>query len=160
VWNKRNDESLPARPEPEAPRRDAAPAPRAPREAAPPQQNGTAVIGSSMQIKGEIRSQEELFVDGEIEGTLEVRNALTVGAKGKVRANVKARDVIVLGSVKGNVEVSGKIAIRDKGSLIGDIRTAGISIEDGAYFKGSIDIVRSEPAKPVVQASAAGPGTA
>lgn len=156
MWNKRNDESFPARPESEAPRRDAAPAPLTPREV-PPQHRtpGTAAIGASMQIKGDIRSQEELYVDGEIEGTLEVRHALTVGANGKVKANIKARDVIIMGSVKGNVEVTGKIAIRDKGSLIGDIRTAGISIDDGAYFKGSIDIVRPVQVKAAAEAGAA-----
>jgi len=100
-----------------------------------------------MQIKGDIRTREELFVDGEVEGTLESQSLLTVGANGKVRANIKAREVVVFGSVRGNVEVTEKIAIRDQGSLIGDIKTAGISIDDGAYFKGSIDIVRPEPAR-------------
>jgi cytoskeletal protein CcmA (bactofilin family) len=98
-----------------------------------------------MNIKGEIRTREELFVDGEVEGLLESHSLLTVGPNGKVKANIKAREVVVFGSVRGNVDVTEKIAIRDKGSLIGDIKTAGISIDDGAYFKGSIDIVRPEP---------------
>ncbi len=112
-----------------------------------------------MTIKGEIRSREELFVDGEVEGTVESQSLLTVGPNGKVRANVKAREVIVFGSVRGNVDVTEKIAIRDKGSVIGDIKTAGISIDDGAYFKGSIDISRPEPkvtAKPVKTEAPAG----
>ena len=74
-----------------------------------------------------------------------------------MKANIKAREVAIFGVVKGNVEVSEKIAIREKGSLIGDIKTAGISIDDGAYFKGSIDIVRPEPAvgpKPAVVSEA------
>jgi cytoskeletal protein CcmA (bactofilin family) len=108
----------------------------------------TAAIGTSMSIKGEIRTQEELFVDGEVEGLLESKSLLTVGPNGKVKANIKAKEVIIFGSVRGNVEVSEKVAIRDNGSLIGDIKTAGISIDDGSYFKGSIDIVRPEP-KPV-----------
>ena len=151
MWNKRNDESYPPRPAtepparreavPSAPAASAAPEPRTP----PPPPRSAAVIGSSMRIKGEISSQEELYVDGEIEGSLELRHSLTVGPNGKVRANIKAREITVFGSVKGNVEVTEKIAIRDQGSLIGDIRTAGISIDDGAYFKGSIDIVRPEP---------------
>jgi cytoskeletal protein CcmA (bactofilin family) len=62
-----------------------------------------------------------------------------------VRANIKAREVVIYGSVRGNVDVMEKIAIREQGSLVGDIKTAGISIDDGAYFKGSIDIVRPEP---------------
>jgi len=106
-----------------------------------------------MTIKGEIRAREELLVDGEVEGLLESHSLLTVGPNGKVKANIKAREVVIYGSVKGNVEVTEKIAIREQGSLVGDIKSAGISIDDGAYFKGSIDIVRPEPkgtTKPVV----------
>ena len=98
-----------------------------------------------MTIKGEIRAKEELVVDGEVEGTLESQSLITVGPSGKVRCNIKAREVIIFGSVRGNVDVSEKIAIREQGSLVGDIKTAGISIDDGAYFKGSIDIVRPDP---------------
>jgi cytoskeletal protein CcmA (bactofilin family) len=98
-----------------------------------------------MTIKGEIRAPEALVVDGEVEGQLESQSLLTVGPSGKVRGNIKAREVAVYGSVRGNVEVTEKVAIREQGSLIGDIKGAGISIDDGAYFKGSIDIVRSEP---------------
>jgi len=120
-------------------------------EAVPPaapaaqQKKQSAVIGPSMSIKGEIRSREELIVDGEVEGTLESQSSITVGPNGKVRSNIKAREVIVYGSVRGNVEVAEKIAIREQGSLVGEIKAAGISIDDGAYFKGSIDIVRPEP---------------
>ena len=98
-----------------------------------------------MSIKGEIRAREELLVDGEVEGSLESQSLITVGPTGKVKANIQAREVVIYGSVRGNVEVSEKIAIREQGSLIGDIKSAGISIDDGAYFKGSIDIVRPEP---------------
>jgi cytoskeletal protein CcmA (bactofilin family) len=105
-----------------------------------------------MHIKGEIRTREDLLVDGDVEGTLESQNLLTIGPNGKVRANIKAREVVIFGSLKGNVEVTEKIAIREQGSLVGDIRAAGIMIDDGAYFKGSIDIIRPEAkvtAKPV-----------
>ena len=105
----------------------------------------TAAIGSSMFIKGDIRTQEELVVDGEVEGSLESHSLLTVGPNGKVKANIKAREVIIFGRVQGNVDVTEKLAIREQGSLVGDIRTAGIIIDDGAYFKGSIDIVKSPP---------------
>jgi cytoskeletal protein CcmA (bactofilin family) len=98
-----------------------------------------------MRIKGEIHSREELLVDGEVEGVMESESLLTVGPNGKVRANIKAREVVIFGSVHGNVEVSGKVAIRGQGSLIGNIKSAGIGIDDGAYFKGSIDIVRPDP---------------
>ena len=115
-----------------------------------------------MSIKGEIRAQEELFVDGDVEGVLESHSSLTVGPNGKVRANIKAREVIVYGALRGNVDVTEKIAIREQGSLVGDIKAAGISIDDGAYFKGSIDIVRPEPkvttrpvqSEPKIQAAA------
>jgi len=106
-----------------------------------------AIVGASMQIKGEIRSREELVIDGEVDGLVESQSSITIGPNGKVKANIKAREVAVFGIVRGNVEVSEKIAIRDKGSVIGDIKTAGISIDDGAYFKGSIDIVRPEPVR-------------
>jgi len=105
----------------------------------------SATIGASMTIKGEISSREDLLIDGEVDGAVESHNVLTVGANGKVRANIKAREVVVYGSVRGNVEVVEKIAIRERGSLVGDIKAAGISIDDGAYFKGSIDIVRPDP---------------
>jgi len=104
----------------------------------------SAVIGPSMTIKGEIRAREELLVDGDVEGTLESHSVITVGPNGKVRGNIKARQASIFGSVRGNVEVVEKIAIREQGSLIGDIKGAGISIDDGAYFKGSIDIIRPE----------------
>ncbi len=105
----------------------------------------TATIGPAMRIKGEIHAREELLVDGDVEGVLESESLLTVGPNGRVRANIKAREVIIYGSVHGNVEVSGKIAIREQGSLIGNIKSAGIGIDDGAYFKGSIDITRPDP---------------
>jgi cytoskeletal protein CcmA (bactofilin family) len=105
----------------------------------------TATIGPAMRIKGEIHAREELLVDGDVEGILESESLLTVGPNGKVKANIKAREVVIFGSVNGNVEVTGKIAIRGQGSLIGNIKSAGIGIDDGAYFKGSIDITRPDP---------------
>ena len=98
-----------------------------------------------MVIIGEIYSREELLVDGEVDGKLELQHRLTVGPNGKVRATIKAREVVIYGNVQGDVEVSDKITIKKNGSLVGDIRTAGIIIDDGAYFKGSIDIVKSPP---------------
>ena len=125
--------------------------PRAPAPQAQPQAplqasvHASAAIGSAMIIIGEIYSREELLVDGEVDGKLELQHRLTVGPNGKVRATIKAREVVVFGNVQGNVEVSDKITIKKGGSLVGDIRTAGIVIDDGAYFKGSIDIVKSPP---------------
>ena len=109
-----------------------------------------AVIGPGMMIKGEVQSREDLYIDGEVDGALELKeHCLTVGPNGKTHSTIRAREVTVLGSVQGNVEARDKIAIRKNGKLVGDIKTAGIIIDDGAYFKGSIDIVKTD--KPVVQ---------
>ncbi len=152
MWNKRTDESsnaprLRAEPEPSPAGSSVAPPATRPSQPGPGsiQAKQVAVIGPSMNIKGDIHAAEELFVDGEVEGSLESQSLLTVGTNGKVRANIKAREVVVFGSVRGNIEVTEKIAIRDDGSVIGDIKTSGISIDDGAYFKGNIDISRPEP---------------
>ena len=153
MWNKRNDEGMPN--PAQVPSQIPAPVgvPAAARvPVAAVAQKQTATIGPSMTIKGEIRAKEELLVEGEVEGTLESQSLLTVGPNGKVKANIKAREVVIYGSVRGNVEVMEKIAIREQGSLIGDIKSAGISIDDGAYFKGSIDIVRPEPKQTNVKA--------
>jgi len=140
-------QSIPITPAREAPAR-AIDMPREPQRSAAPATVGmvsSAAIGSSMVIIGEIYSREELLVDGEVDGKLELQHRLTVGPNGKVRATIKAREVVIFGNVQGDVEVSDKITIKKDGSLVGDIRTAGIIIDDGAYFKGSIDIVKSPP---------------
>ena len=120
---------------------------------------GAASIGKSVTIKGQIFSREDLVVDGEIEGAIELNDhRLTVGPNGRVRAGIKAREIVVLGTIDGNVEALDKIDIRKDAKLVGDIKTARIIIEDGAYFKGSIDIVKPEPKpvpKPVQPAAAA-----
>jgi cytoskeletal protein CcmA (bactofilin family) len=104
-------------------------------------------------IKGQIFSREDLTIDGEVEGSVELQeHRLTVGPHGKLQAGVKAREIVVLGSVHGNVEASDKIDIRKDAKLVGDIKTARIVIEDGAYFKGSIDITRPEVSKPAAAA--------
>ena len=106
---------------------------------------GPAVIGKSVMIKGQIFSREDLTIDGEIDGSVQLEeHRLTVGPHGKLQAGVKAREIVVLGTIHGNVEASDKIDIRKDAKLVGDIKTARIVIEDGAYFKGSIDIVRPE----------------
>src|SRR5262249_46621313 len=90
---------------------------------------------------------DELRIDGEVEGKLELKNRLTIGPSGKADCQIKATEVVVAGSVKGNVEASERIILRNGANLVGDVKTAGIVIEDGAYFKGGIDIMRPEPAK-------------
>lgn len=114
---------------------------------------GSATIGKSVTIKGEIHSREDLVVDGEVEGSIELtEHRLTVGPNGKLRAGVKAKEIVVFGSIHGNVEALEKIDMRKDARLVGDIKTARIIIEDGAYFKGSIDIVKQEAPKPAAAA--------
>jgi len=111
-----------------------------------PARGGSATIGKAVKIAGQIYSREDLYVDGDVEGTIElIEHKLTVGPNGKVHAAVKAREVVALGVIQGNVEASERIDIRKDAKLVGDIKTARIVIEDGAYFKGSIDIVKAEP---------------
>jgi cytoskeletal protein CcmA (bactofilin family) len=115
-----------------------------------------ATVGKAVKIVGQIYSKEDLYVDGEIEGTVEaLEHKLTIGPHGTVHAGIKAREVVALGNITGNVEASDKIEIHKEAKLVGDIRTARIIIEDGAYFKGSIDIVKPEPAKPPAKPAAA-----
>ena len=110
---------------------------------------GAAVLGKSVMVKGQIFSREDLTIDGEVEGTVELQeHRLTVGPNGRVQAGIKAREIIVLGAVHGNVEAADKIEIRKDAKLVGDIKTARIVIEDGAYFKGSIDITKTDVPKP------------
>ena len=161
MWNKKRDEEAPKSYTPPAP----APASVAPmytepkKEATPVSSNpvgrfepesrvSSATIGKAVKINGQIHSKEDLYVDGDVEGTVEAPDhKLTIGPNGTVHAMVKAREVVALGSIQGNVEATDKIEIRKDAKLIGDIKTARIIIEDGAYFKGSIDIVKPEPVK-------------
>lgn len=103
------------------------------------------VIGRAMVIRGDIVSRESLLVDGQVEGTLELPNSrLVIGANARVGADARAREIEVLGTVAGDLEASKKITIRKGGRLTGDLRTPGIVIEEGAFFKGKIEIVDSE----------------
>lgn len=100
------------------------------------------VIGQGMTIKGSLHSENDVFLDGEIEGDLDVENCrLMIGPHGKVVANVRAREVDIQGIMTGNVESTERTSIRASGQLIGDVRTGGIVIESGAMFKGKLEIV-------------------
>ena len=111
-----------------------------------PEAGNTATIGKAVRIVGQIFTKEDLNVDGDVEGTIEsTDNKVTIGTTGRVQASVKAREVVILGQVQGNVEATDKVDIRREAKLVGDITTARISIEDGALFKGSIDIKKPEP---------------
>jgi cytoskeletal protein CcmA (bactofilin family) len=117
----------------------------------------SAVIGKSVVVKGQLFSREDLYVDGEIEGAVEMAESrLTVGPNGKVSASVRAREIVVVGTIHGNVEALERIEIRKDAKLVGDIKTVRIVIEDNAFFKGSVDIIRPEPkAQPVARPPAA-----
>ncbi len=100
-----------------------------------------ATIGKSLIVKGELSGSESLYIDGKVEGAINLPgNRVTVGRNGQVAANIVAREVVVLGKVRGNCQASDRVDIRSEGSLTGDVIAARISIEDGAFFKGGIDI--------------------
>src|SRR5215475_6781815 len=105
----------------------------------------SARLGSSLHVKGEITGSEDLLIDGSVEGLIQLdERKLTVGATAKVTADIIAREVVAYGSVKGNLRAKDRIEIKKDGSVNGDLTTARIMIEDGAYFKGSIEIDKSE----------------
>ena len=109
----------------------------------PSSSGATARLGSSLHFKGEISGNEDLNIDGNVEGLIHLEDRkLTVGASAKVTADVIAREVVVFGNVKGNLQARDRIEIKD-GSVVGDLTTARIMIEDGAYFKGSIEIEKA-----------------
>jgi cytoskeletal protein CcmA (bactofilin family) len=113
-----------------------------------------ATIGKSVVVKGEITGDESLYIDGKVEGAINLPGQrVTVGPNGTVSANILARDVVVLGKARGNVHASDRVDIREGASLVGDIIAQRISIEDGAFFKGDIDLGRrgqiAEPAMAV-----------
>jgi len=108
---------------------------------------GSARIGASLKIKGSVTGEEDLQIDGTVEGPVTIRGRLTVGSGGQLTAGVTARELAVYGKVSGNVDARDRVEIKRDGAVIGDIQTARISIEDGAIFKGRIEIGRSAPSQ-------------
>jgi cytoskeletal protein CcmA (bactofilin family) len=107
------------------------------------EEHATGWLGSSLRVKGDISGTEDLQIDGAVEGLIHLEERkLTVGITAKVRADINARDVVVYGYVKGDIRAKGRIEIKKDGSVIGNLTTAQIMIEDGADFKGSIEIDR------------------
>lgn len=114
---------------------------------------GSAALGKNVTVKGQIFAREDLTIDGEVEGTVECHeHRLTIGPNARVQAGLKAREIIIQGSIQGNVDATDKIDIKKEAKLVGDIKTSRIVIEDGAYFKGSIDISKAT-SRPTPQAS-------
>jgi cytoskeletal protein CcmA (bactofilin family) len=106
----------------------------------------TGRLGAGLRVKGDITGTEDLLIEGLVEGLIQLEGRkLTVGTKAKLTADINARDVVVYGYVKGNVRAKGRIEIKKDGSVIGNLTTAQIMIEDGADFKGSIEIDRGAP---------------
>jgi len=100
-----------------------------------------AQIGKSVVIKGELSGSEDLYVDGHVEGSISLKgNSLTVGPNGQVKASVEARGIVVQGKLEGNVQASDRVDLRKSAVVTGDITTQRISIEEGAYLKGKVDI--------------------
>jgi cytoskeletal protein CcmA (bactofilin family) len=140
------------------------PEPPRPSQAAPAFENaGRAVVSPADQatiskglfIRGEITGNESLFIDGRTEGNINLPgNRVTVGRNGQVAASISAREIVVLGKVRGNVTASDRVDIRVEGSLTGDVIAARISIEDGAFFKGAIELRKLET-KPAASGAAA-----
>jgi cytoskeletal protein CcmA (bactofilin family) len=121
-----------------------------------------ARIGKSVSIRGELTGNEDLYLDGEMEGNISLRDhKLVIGPNGKIKANITARDVVVHGRVEGNISTSERVELKRASNLIGDLTTQRIVIEDGAFFKGAIDIKdskgdRTEVRRPIISASMVG----
>jgi cytoskeletal protein CcmA (bactofilin family) len=147
MWKPTNQPQTPA--QPAAPERPTTSTPNAPSMSSEPvaprpvttTTADQATIGKSLVIKGEVTGSESLYIDGRVEGSINLAgNRVTIGRNGVVAANINAREIVVLGKVRGNLTASDRVDIRSDGSLTGDVIAARISIEDGAFFKGGIDI--------------------
>lgn len=147
MWGKKPEETSPT---PTPATRESAPLsgahdlrPLGAAPAAPPRPG--ARLGRSLSVKGELAGNEELLIDGEFEGTVDLgESSLTVGPQGRVQADVRAREIVIEGTVRGNLRAADRLQISKSGNVVGDLVAARIIIEDGAYFKGSIDIQKPE----------------
>ena len=163
MWSKRKEDEVPLRPERPAatpgafgsgvePQRREISTMSSPNRTFEPEtgavRSGSAALGKNVTVKGQIVAREDLTIDGEVEGTVECHeHRLTIGPNARVQSNLKAREIVIHGSIQGNVEAADKIDIKKEAKLVGDIKTSRIVIEDGAYFKGSIDISKTAPVK-------------
>jgi cytoskeletal protein CcmA (bactofilin family) len=119
-------------------------------------ESAAAIIGKSVQIRGEVKGSEDLVVDGHVEGTITLlESRLTIGPNAHVAANVSARDVILLGRLVGNVTATGKVELRDGCNLAGDISAARLSIEENAQFRGKVEPLQGGGAAPAKGAGVA-----
>jgi len=169
MWKPRPDDkpaaSNPA-PQPSTP---SVSAPVAPRESRPPEPAKTsepfradiaAHIGKSVMVKGELSGSEDLYLDGEVQGTIELReHKLIVGPNGRIHANVSAREVVLHGKAEGNITCSERVELKRSCVMTGDIVAQRIVIEDGAFFKGAVDLQRENKVEPRKTVAAAATGT-
>jgi len=104
---------------------------------------GRTVVGPTLAFKGDLSGSEDLIISGQVDGKISVQgHSITIGPEGKVKAEIRASKVIIEGSVQGNINVQERVEIHKTGHVVGDLTAPGISIEDGAYFKGKIEIIR------------------
>jgi cytoskeletal protein CcmA (bactofilin family) len=153
MWNKQSEAPAPA---PSTPATQWQPSQSTPaasaglRSASSQATRNLSCLGASLEIKGKISGDEDLQIDGKVEGAVALSGQrLTVGRTGKLNSEVHARELIVYGTLTGNVRASDRVEIKKDGSVTGDITTARISVEDGAYFKGRIEIERTKQHSPV-----------
>ncbi len=163
MWNRKKEDELPARAGTPA----GSPIETASREAIPMSTypvakrideattRAAAVIGKSLVIVGKISGREDLVVDGRVEGDIDLpENRLTVGAGGHIQGGVHAREVVVHGTIHGNLEASERVEIKRNAKVMGDLRAQRPVIEDEAYFKGNVETIRAEPPKPAAKPAA------
>src|SRR6266853_5586676 len=164
MWKR--DEAVRPSSQPAAPPPSPAPAPPAqaytPRsEASSTMEKDIVNIGKSVVIKGELNGSEDLTIEGHVEGTIQLKDhVLTIGPNGKIKAQVFAKAVIVLGEVNGNVTATEKVDIRDGGSVDGDIISPRVAIAEGAHFRGSVDMQRKGGGQPQAQPGKPAPAAA
>jgi|SRR5689334_2175178 len=150
---------------PTAPLMSASAAPKEPPKAPSPsysERGDVGHIGKSVVIRGELTGNEDLYLDGDIEGTVDLRDhKLVIGPNGKIKATISAREVVLHGRVEGNVSATERVELKKSCTLVGDVSTQRIVIEDGAFFKGAIDIKESgqNKSKPIAMSAAAGSGS-
>ena len=121
----------------------------------------TALIGKSVVVRGELEGSEDLTIEGQVEGKIELRDhTLTIGSGGRIKAQVFAKAVVVCGDLVGNINASESVDIRDSGSVDGDIVSPKVGIASGSHFRGSIDMQRKSPAAEKGAAAAPEPPTA
>lgn len=176
MWNRsKKEEELPQRPTitpaPAEPAKEAIPMATYPTKTAEfGTTRGAAVLGRSLLITGHVTGKEDLIVDGRVEGDIELlENRLTVGASGHVQGGIRAREIVVLGTVQGNLEASERVEIKKNARVVGDLKAQRPVIEDEAYFKGNVETIRVDKPKPApapppatesAQAAAAAQGAA